>query len=111
MYTFLTTYIELAQTCVGTGYLPDEYSDKFEVLLDQCPSRGMDVIAKVFEQDVGCTLDDAFATFDTTPIGAGSIGQVHRATLKGSGKPVVVKIQYPGVEEYFHLDFQTMTWL
>jgi predicted unusual protein kinase regulating ubiquinone biosynthesis (AarF/ABC1/UbiB family) len=36
---------------------------------------------------------------------------VHRATLKGSGKPVVVKIQYPGVEEYFRLDFQTMTWL
>ena len=104
-------YIKLAQTCVGTGYLPDEYSDKFEVLLDQCPSRDMDVIAKVFEKDVGCTLDEAFATFDTTPIGAGSIGQVHRATLKGSGKPVVVKIQYPGVEEYFRLDFQTMTWL
>jgi aarF domain-containing kinase len=104
-------YIKAAQTMVGTGYLPDEYSDTFEVLLDNCPSRDYSVVAKVFEDDVGLQIEDVFQTFDKIPAGAGSIGQVHRATLKGSGKPVVVKIQYPGVESFFSMDFKTMTWL
>lgn len=38
---------------------------------------------------------------------AASIGQVHRATLI-NGNQVVVKIQYPEVEEFFDMDVLTV---
>ena len=40
-------------------------------------------------------------------MGAASIGQVHRATLKPSGRRVVVKVQYPGIEQKFRSDLTT----
>ena len=36
-----------------------------------------------------------------------SIGQVHRATLAGTGEAVVVKVQYPEVERSFRGDIHT----
>lgn len=37
-------------------------------------------------------LDSVFERFDERPLGAASIGQVHRATLKEDGRDVVVKV-------------------
>lgn len=104
-------YIKTAQTMVGTGLLPDAYSDAFEILLDRVPPRPFSVIQGVLEAELGCPIEEAFATFERESIGAGSIGQVHRATLHGSGKEVVVKVQYPGVQDTFEMDFKTMTKL
>jgi aarF domain-containing kinase len=42
-------------------------------------------------------LSDLFLDFDDEPLGAASIGQVHRATLL-DGRVVAVKVQRPGVE-------------
>src|SRR4030095_6007791 len=36
-----------------------------------------------------------------------SLGQVHRATLRG-GRPVVVKVQYPGVADTVHQDIKNI---
>ncbi len=43
--------------------------------------------------------------FDEQPFAAASIGQVHKATLP-SGEQVVVKVQYPGVEEACESDLK-----
>jgi aarF domain-containing kinase len=47
-----------------------------------------------------------FSEFDHTPIGAASIGQVHRAVLKKTGQEVAVKVQYPLVERLFRSDIE-----
>ncbi len=52
-------------------------------------------------------MEEVFATFNESPIGAASIGQVHKATLH-NGQKVVVKIQYPEVERLFRGDVRTI---
>ena len=51
-----------------------------------------------------------FASFETTPIAAASIGQVHRATLP-DGRVLAVKVQYPGVADSINADVDNVATL
>ena len=77
-------------------------------LQDECPTRPFAIVKSIIESDYGKNLYDVFDTFDEQPIGAASIGQVHRATLKDNGNAVVVKVMYPGVEDVFRGDVRTI---
>lgn len=77
------------------------------ILQDQCPSRPFEVVQSIIENDYGKPLNEVFESFDPIPIGAASIGQVHRAKLH-SGESVVVKVSYPEVEETFRGDVRTI---
>jgi predicted unusual protein kinase regulating ubiquinone biosynthesis (AarF/ABC1/UbiB family) len=46
--------------------------------------------------------------FDETPIGAASLGQVHRARRKADGAQLCFKIQYPGVADAIDSDVQSL---
>jgi len=46
--------------------------------------------------------------FDETPIGAASLGLVHRARRRGDGAQLCFKIQYPGVAEAIDSDVQSL---
>ena len=72
-------------------------------LLDAVPHKPMDVMRPIIEADLGAPMDAIFASFEDEPIGAASIGQVHRATLK-DGTKVVVKVMYPDTEVFFKGD-------
>jgi aarF domain-containing kinase len=56
-----------------------------------------------------------FESFDDSPFAAASIGQVHHATIKdkhtGEIKPVVVKVQYPGVAQSIESDLGNLAML
>ena len=56
----------------------------------------------------GKTADELFSSFDETPLGSASIGQVHRATLRSDGSEVAVKVQYPDAAELFRSDMATI---
>ncbi len=45
----------------------------------------------------------AFRSFDTRPIAAASIGQVHQAQLR-DGRELAIKVQYPGIARSIHSD-------
>ena len=51
-----------------------------------------------------------FARFETTPIAAASIGQVHRAVLH-DGRTVAVKVQYPGIASSIDADIDNVATL
>ena len=53
-------------------------------------------------------LSKAFADFDSTPLAAASLGQVHRAQLR-DGRPVAVKVQRPGIRQVILEDLEAFS--
>ena len=66
---------------------------------------------KVLTDNLGPDWRDLFSSFDEIPMAAASIGQVHAAVLKRTGKPVAVKIQYPGVADSIDSDLNNLSIL
>ena len=105
------TYIKLGQIISsGEGLFPPELVAEFKRCRDQVPAEPFDVVRLVVETDLGCRLDDMFASFERTPLAAASIAQVHAATLL-TGEPVVVKVQRPSVSLFVRKDLRVMAWL
>ena len=65
-----------------------------------------ELIAREIERELGAPPEKLFDTFDPRPFAAASIGQVHRATF--GGRDVVVKVQYPGIEDVLRSDLKTV---
>ena len=61
----------------------------------------------VIEQELGKSIELLFAEFNSTPLAAASLGQVHKARLH-TGEDVVVKVQRPGLARLFNLDFEIL---
>lgn len=66
---------------------------------------------RVLAADLGPEWRSLFSEFEETPIAAASIGQVHRARLRSSGRRVAVKIQFPGVAESINSDLDNLAVL
>jgi len=89
------------------GMFPKRWRDEMQPLLDGVPSKPMEVMRPIIEADLGKPMSEIFSSFEEEPIGAASIGQVHRATLK-NGTKVVVKVMYPDTEAFFKGDVFAM---
>ncbi len=78
-------------------FLPKEFSEALQKLQKEAPPMPFEVIQQQIERELGGAPESLFKSFEREPYAAASIGQVHRAVTK-SGTPVVVKVQYPGVD-------------
>ncbi len=67
-------------------------------------------IEEIIEKDFQKKPSELFARFDKEPLAAASIGQVYRAELAG-GRPVAVKVQYPGIAEAIRSDLKNIELL
>jgi len=93
--------------------LPDEITSELKWLQDEVTAERFDDIRALAEAELGAPLRQRFATFDETPMGAASLGQVHRATLTpeaaGDGPvDVVVKVQRPNIESLIETDLAAL---
>lgn len=104
---------EMKGAVMKVGQIASQYKDIFppEVaraiakLQRQAPAIPFAEIKQQVEKELGKSLTQAFRSFDEQPFAAASIGQVHQATLH-DGTRVVVKVQYPGVDEACESDLK-----
>ena len=90
---------------IGDAF-PPIWQDTMAVLQDEVPARDIETVLETIKSELD--FEKTFRSFDPVPIGAASIGQVHRAVLH-DGTRVVVKVRYPDVERLLRGDVRTMT--
>ncbi len=89
--------------------LPEEYTDELSKLQDQVPPAPFSDIVRRVTDELG-PIDQVFSSFDEKPIASASLGQVHYACLK-DGDCIVVKVQYPGIEDVIAADMKTLKFV
>jgi ubiquinone biosynthesis protein len=87
--------------------LPVDIADELAKLQDRVPPFPGEVAIAMIETTFGKPLAEIFGSFESTPLAAASIAQVHAATLK-NGDEVVVKVLRPGMREVIDLDLEVL---
>ncbi|WP_264192308.1 ABC1 kinase family protein [Marinobacter nauticus] len=94
----------------GEHFLPEEVTEALHTLEDQTTSLEWPAIERVLKAELGesrlSELD-----IDPEPIGAASLGQVHRAVRRSDGLELVLKVQYPGVADAVDSDLNAVAHL
>ncbi|KAK9868362.1 hypothetical protein WJX84_010919 [Apatococcus fuscideae] len=97
------TFIKIGQQfSTRVDVLSPELVAELEKLQDDVPSFDAEEAVAIVERELGAPIASRYEEFDTKPIAAASLGQVHLA--KVNGKKVVVKVQRPGLRELFEID-------
>lgn len=76
---------------------------ELRALWNAAPSEGPAAIHRVIEEDLGRAPQALFAHWETRPLAAASLGQVH-AARGHDGTEYAVKVQYPGVADALAAD-------
>jgi predicted unusual protein kinase regulating ubiquinone biosynthesis (AarF/ABC1/UbiB family) len=103
------TYVKFGQLLsTRPDIVPQEYVAALESLQDKVEPFSFADVEKIVESELGAKISKIFDTFESTPLAAASLGQVHRAILR-DGREVVVKVQRPDVREQVRQDLEILT--
>ena len=93
------TFIKMGQLLsTRPDLIPDEYITELEKLQDQVAPVSLSEIQGELERELENKVEDVFSNFESRPLAAGSIAQVHRARTK-DGQEVVLKIRRPNIKK------------
>ena len=99
------TFVKIGQIASQQSeQIPHEYCEALARLRSSVAPMDTGTVYAQIEKYLGKGPDELFSSFDERPLGAASIGQVHKAVLE-DGTPVAVKIRRPGVVDTVAQDF------
>jgi len=89
------TFVKFGQVLsTRSDILPEGVLSELQKLQDTARPMPAGVAQGIIERELGAPVDEVFVSFDPVPLGSASIGQVHKAVLRG-GETVAVKVQRP----------------
>lgn len=91
----------------GELFLPDEANDFLKTLQSKSPPVQFSEIEKILKLNLSKEKLDQIE-IDPDPIGAASLGQVHKARIKETGEFIALKVQYPGVAKAILSDLRAL---
>jgi ubiquinone biosynthesis protein len=102
------TFIKLGQLLsTRADLLPYPYLEALTRLQDKVEPFSFAEVEQIVTTELGVRISKAFAEFESKPMAAASLGQVHRARLR-DGREVVVKVQRPGIRERIVQDLDSL---
>ncbi len=90
--------------------LPETFTTELSKLQASVAPMTPEEVSIVLEAELAEPREQAFASFDSEPLAAASIGQAHRATLH-DGRGVIVKVQRLGLDEIVHRDSAVLSFV
>ena len=87
--------------------LPPAYLEALGRLQDKVEPFSFADVERVVQHELGFRLSKGFASFESEPLAAASLGQVHRASLR-DGRVVAVKVQRPEIRARVAEDLAVM---
>lgn len=98
------TFIKIGQALsTRPDMVPPAYMSALERMQDNVAQVPVEEVRAVIEKELGARIAVVFGSFDDKPLAAGSVAQVHAATLR-DGRPVVVKVQRPHIARILRED-------
>jgi predicted unusual protein kinase regulating ubiquinone biosynthesis (AarF/ABC1/UbiB family) len=100
--------------------MPPEITRELEGLQDEVAAESFTDVRQIAEAELGAALEDKYSFFNSEPLAAASLGQVHSAQLHASDSfgrdkdhrdglvDVVVKIQRPNIEQIIATDLAAL---
>ena len=102
------TYIKIGQLLsTRADLLPRPFLDALARLQDDVAPFPYEQLERIVTTELGVRISKAFASFESEPLAAASLGQVHRATMR-DGRQVAVKVQRPGIREQIVTDLEAL---
>eukprot|EP01052_Picozoa_sp_SAG31_P025388 SAG31_NODE_2222_length_6154_cov_3.365483_2_plen_1320_part_00 len=100
-----SVFVKFGQYLGGRAdVVPSRWAESLKLLQDDLPADDPAYVSKAIQQEFGRPLDSIFECFDFVALASASVAQVHRAKLKGTGRPVAVKVQHRGVAAMMRRD-------